>query len=47
MAKDKEQQQLFLMEFLVDHVNVPAVRAMHDEIMPALTCVSFQVIINK
>lgn len=41
--ENKEQQQLFLMEFLVDRVNVPAVKAMHNEIMPATTCVSFQV----
>ncbi|XP_063984309.1 uncharacterized protein LOC135166174 [Diachasmimorpha longicaudata] len=39
-----DEQQLFLIEFLVDRVNVPGVRAMHDEILPALTCVSFQVL---
>lgn len=38
-----EGQQLFLMEFLVDKVNIPAIRAIHEEILPARTCVSFRV----
>lgn len=37
------REQLFLMEFLVDKVNVPAIRAIHEELLPAKTCVSFQV----
>lgn len=37
------EQKLFLIEFLVDRVSVPTVRAMHDEFMPAKTCVSFKV----
>ncbi|XP_014483368.1 PREDICTED: microtubule-associated protein 10-like [Dinoponera quadriceps] len=36
--------QLFLMEFLVDNVNVPAIRAIHEEVLPATTCVSFQIL---
>lgn len=38
-----EKGQLFLMEFLIDKVNIPAIRAIHKEILPARTCVSFQV----
>ncbi|XP_015586035.1 uncharacterized protein LOC107263388 [Cephus cinctus] len=38
------EQQLFLMEFLVDRVNVPSVRAMHEEMLPVTTCVSFQIL---
>lgn len=38
-----EKGQLFLIEFLVDKVNIPAIRAIHEEILPARTCVSFQV----
>ncbi|EFN88830.1 uncharacterized protein LOC105189711 [Harpegnathos saltator] len=37
-------EQLFLMEFLVNNVNVPAIRAIHKEILPAKTCVSFQIL---
>lgn len=36
-------EQLFLMEFLVEKVNIPAIRAIHEEILPARTCISFQV----
>lgn len=36
-------QQLFLMEFLVDRVNIPNVRAIGEQTLPATTCVSFQV----
>ncbi|XP_015517060.1 uncharacterized protein LOC107222283 [Neodiprion lecontei] len=39
-----QEQQLFLMEFLVDKVNIPSVRAMHDDMLPVETCVSFQVL---
>lgn len=38
-----DEQKLFLIEFLVDKVNVPSVRAMQDDFMPAKTCVSFKV----
>ncbi|XP_066591908.1 microtubule-associated protein 10-like [Prorops nasuta] len=38
------EQQLFLVEFLVDSINVPAVHAVHDEILPATTCVCFQIL---
>lgn len=38
------QQQLFLIEFIIHQVNIPTVRAMHDEVLPnTQTCVSFQV----
>lgn len=37
-------EQLFLMEFLVDEVNIPAIRAIHEEILPARTCISFQIL---
>ncbi|XP_072745714.1 microtubule-associated protein 10 [Anoplolepis gracilipes] len=37
-------EQLFLMEFLVDKVNIPAIRAIHEEILPARTCISFQIL---
>ncbi|CAG5081855.1 Protein of unknown function [Cotesia congregata] len=40
----KKKQKLFLIEFLVDRVSVPTVRAMHDEFMPAKTCVSFKIL---
>ncbi|XP_078043409.1 uncharacterized protein LOC144473428 isoform X2 [Augochlora pura] len=39
-----EEQQLFLIEFLVDRVKIPVIRAMQDELLPACTCVSFQVL---
>ncbi|KAK0093531.1 hypothetical protein PV326_013341 [Microctonus aethiopoides] len=42
MADD--EQQLFLIEFLVERVNVPAVRAMQEDILPSTTCVSFQIL---
>ncbi|KAK0180802.1 hypothetical protein PV327_003147 [Microctonus hyperodae] len=43
MADD--DQQLFLIEFLVERVNVPTVRAMQEEdILPSTTCVSFQIL---
>ncbi|GAB1865006.1 hypothetical protein CAJAP_06085 [Camponotus japonicus] len=32
------------MEFLVDKVNIPAIRAIHKEILPAKTCISFQIL---
>lgn len=38
-----EGEQLFLIELLVDTVNIPKIRAIYDEILPARTCVSFQV----
>ena len=38
------EQELFLIEFLVDKVKIPVIRAMQDEVLPACTCVSFQVI---
>ncbi|KAM0725392.1 hypothetical protein ACS0PU_008878 [Formica fusca] len=37
-------EQLFLMEFLVEKVNIPAIRAIHEEILPARTCISFQIL---
>ncbi|XP_015184046.1 PREDICTED: uncharacterized protein LOC107070397 [Polistes dominula] len=39
-----DSQQLFLIEFLVDKVNIPAIRAIHEEMLPVTTCVSFQVL---
>ncbi|KAK2581910.1 hypothetical protein KPH14_002366 [Odynerus spinipes] len=36
--------QLFLIEFLIDRVNIPAVRAIYQEMLPVTTCVSFQVL---
>ena len=39
------EQQLFLIEFLIERVNIPSVRAMLDEMLPVTTCVSFQVIL--
>lgn len=38
-----EGVQLILIEFLVDAVNIPTIRAIYDEILPARTCISFQV----
>lgn len=38
-----EDGHLFLIELLVDTVNIPKIRAIYDEILPAKTCVSFQV----
>ncbi|KMQ98088.1 microtubule-associated protein 10-like protein [Lasius niger] len=37
-------EQLFLLEFLVDKVNIPAIRAIHEEILPSRTCISFQIL---
>ena len=40
----ESEQQLFLIEFLIDRVNVPSIRAMHtDNVLPVTTCVTFQV----
>lgn len=39
-----DEQELFLIEFLVDKVKIPLIRAIQDELLPASTCVSFQVI---
>ncbi|XP_035733550.1 uncharacterized protein LOC118446700 [Vespa mandarinia] len=39
-----DSQQLFLIEFLVDKINIPAVRAIHEEMLPVTTCVSFQIL---
>ncbi|XP_012150911.1 uncharacterized protein LOC100878430 [Megachile rotundata] len=39
-----EEQQLFLIEFLVEKVKIPVIRAMQDELLPACTCVSFQIL---
>ncbi|XP_014611947.1 PREDICTED: uncharacterized protein LOC106791088 [Polistes canadensis] len=39
-----DSQQLFLIEFLVDRINIPAIRAIHQEMLPVTTCVSFQVL---
>nr|XP_034172125.1 uncharacterized protein LOC117600606 [Osmia lignaria] len=39
-----EEQQLFLVEFLVEKVKIPVIRAMQDELLPACTCVSFQIL---
>jgi len=38
-----EGELLILIELLVDTVNIPTIRAIYDEILPAKTCVSFQV----
>lgn len=38
-----ERELLILIELLVDTVNIPRIRAIYDEILPAKTCVSFQV----
>nr|XP_012234226.1 PREDICTED: uncharacterized protein LOC105679031 [Linepithema humile] len=32
------------MEFLIDKINIPTIRAIHEEILPARTCVSFQIL---
>lgn len=40
-----DSQQLFLIEFLVDRINIPAIRAIHQEMLPVTTCVSFQVVL--
>ncbi|XP_029177380.1 microtubule-associated protein 10-like [Nylanderia fulva] len=37
-------EQLFLLEFLVDKVNIPAIKAIHEEILPSRTCISFQIL---
>ncbi|KAK9310473.1 hypothetical protein QLX08_000226 [Tetragonisca angustula] len=39
-----DEQELFLIEFLVDKVKIPVIRAMQDEVLPACTCVSFQIL---
>ncbi|XP_031828395.2 uncharacterized protein LOC116425175 [Nomia melanderi] len=39
-----DEQQLFLIEFLVDRVKIPVIKAMQDELLPACTCVSFQIL---
>ncbi|XP_012541911.2 microtubule-associated protein 10-like [Monomorium pharaonis] len=39
-----EGAQLFLIELLVDTVNIPRIRAIYDEILPAKTCISFQIL---
>ncbi|XP_026673091.1 microtubule-associated protein 10-like [Ceratina calcarata] len=44
MVEMADDQQLFLIEFLVDRVQIPVIRAMHDELLPACTCVSFQIL---
>ncbi|XP_012285952.1 uncharacterized protein LOC105702731 [Orussus abietinus] len=38
------EQQLFLMEFLVDRVNIPSVKAIQEDVLPVTTCVSFQIL---
>lgn len=42
-GREMEGQLLILIELLVDKVNIPTIRAIYDEILPAKTCVSFQV----
>ncbi|EZA60159.1 hypothetical protein DMN91_010069 [Ooceraea biroi] len=39
-----EDMQLFLMEFLIDTVNIPSVRAIQKEVLPVRTCVSFRIL---
>ncbi|KYM97917.1 PREDICTED: uncharacterized protein LOC108778053 [Cyphomyrmex costatus] len=39
-----EGELLILIELLVDTVNIPTIRAIYDEILPAKTCVSFQIL---
>ncbi|CAK9797850.1 hypothetical protein ANTQUA_LOCUS1372, partial [Anthophora quadrimaculata] len=39
-----DDQELFLIEFLVDKVQIPMIRAMQEELLPACTCVSFQIL---
>lgn len=44
---NKNEQQLFLMEFLIDRINIPTVCAMQEEMLPSTTCVSFQVHVSS
>ncbi|XP_011694847.1 PREDICTED: microtubule-associated protein 10-like [Wasmannia auropunctata] len=39
-----EGELLILIELLIDTVNIPTIRAIYDEILPAKTCVSFQIL---
>lgn len=38
-----DTQELFLLEFLVNHVNIPSVQAMQDDILQVKTCIEFRV----
>ncbi|XP_023246367.1 uncharacterized protein LOC111643189 [Copidosoma floridanum] len=37
-------QELFLVEFLIDRVNIPSVQAIHDDILPVTTCIEFRIL---
>lgn len=41
--EDSDTQELFLLEFLVDRVNIPSVQAMHDDVLLVKTCIEFKV----
>ncbi|KAJ8668001.1 hypothetical protein QAD02_009664 [Eretmocerus hayati] len=41
---DSYAQELFLFEFLVDKVNIPAVQAMQDDILSVKTCIEFKIL---
>ncbi|XP_011501523.1 PREDICTED: uncharacterized protein LOC105365126 [Ceratosolen solmsi marchali] len=38
------KQELFLLEFLVDKVNIPSVKAMEEDIMLVKTCIEFKIL---
>ena len=39
----KNAQELFLLEFLVDRVNIPSVQAMQEDLLAVKTCIEFKV----
>ncbi|XP_058800738.1 uncharacterized protein LOC131669689 [Phymastichus coffea] len=39
-----EPQELFLLEFLIDRVNVPSVQAMQDDCLHVKTCIEFKIL---
>lgn len=38
-----DTQELFLVEFLIDRVNIPSVQAMQDDYLNVKTCIEFKV----
>ncbi|XP_003427408.1 uncharacterized protein LOC100680161 [Nasonia vitripennis] len=42
--EDSDTQELFLLEFLVDRVNIPSVQAMHDDVLLVKTCIEFKIL---
>ncbi|OXU24259.1 hypothetical protein TSAR_006740 [Trichomalopsis sarcophagae] len=42
--EDSDAQELFLLEFLVDRVNIPSVQAMHDDVLLVKTCIEFKIL---